>query len=123
MQTSAFDDASSAATDATYAAFGVPASYIVSGGSVAEVKVLVDDRSRTNSDRSGSRSRVHTLRGSVRVSQVTELGRGDTIQIDGDEVIFKITPNSITNDGLEWSFEATAEATNTVGDVRTIPQT
>lgn len=122
METSAFDDACSAAVDATYSQFGLSASYIVSGGTVAEVKVLVDDRSRGSADKAGSRSRVHRLRGAVRVSEVEELGRGDTLQIDGDDVVFRITPSSVSNDGLEWTFEATAEATNTVGDVRTMPE-
>jgi len=122
METSAFDDARSAALDVTYSQFGVLATYIVNGGSPVAVTLLVDDRSRDTRDKSGSRSKVHTLRGSVRVSEVTELGRGDTLLLDEETAVFKITPNSVSRDGLEWSFEATADVVTTVGDVQTFPQ-
>lgn len=122
MQTSAFDDAFDSALDAMYSQFGVGATYTPSGGTAAAVTLMVDDRTRRSFDKTGSRSRLHMLIGSVRVSEVEALGRGDTLQLTDDDVVFKITPSSVSNDGLEWSFEATAEVTTTVGDVRTLPE-
>lgn len=121
MQTSAHDAAASAAVDAIYDLQAVDASYTPSGGSPATVKVLVDDRTRGTMDKQGSRSKTHVLRGSVRVAQVAELGRGDTIQLTGETIVFKVLPSSVNNDGLEWDFEATAEVTTTVGPVSVIP--
>lgn len=121
MESSTHDLAASAAVDAIYSQQGVPATYTASGGSGVSVTILVDDRSRGNTDKQGSRSRVHTLRGSVRLSEVDELGRGDTIQLTGEVVEFKIVPASVSNDGLEWDFEATADVATTVGDVRVFP--
>lgn len=121
MQTSAFDDASATAVNALYELQGVDATYTPSGGDPATVKVLVNDRSRSTQDKQGSRSRVHTLRGSLRVSEVAELGRGDTILLGGEQLVFKVLPSSVNNDGLEWDFEATAEVTTTLGNVNTVP--
>jgi hypothetical protein len=121
MDASAFESACSAAADATYAQFGVAAVYTANGEDPVDVRVLVDSRSRDTRDKQGSRSKVHTLRGSVRVSQVEELGRGDTIQLSGESILFRVVPASVTNDGLEWDFEATAEITTTVGNVQTFP--
>jgi hypothetical protein len=121
MQNSAHDDAASAAVDCIYDLQAVDAVYTQSGGSPVEVKVLVDDRTRGTQDKQGSRSKTHVLRGSVRVAQVEELGRGDTIQLSGETIVFKVLPSSVTNDGLEWDFEATAEVTTTVGPVSVIP--
>lgn len=121
MQTSAHDDAASTAVDAIYESMGVPATYTQSGGSPATVSVLVDDRSQGMVDKQGSRSRTITLRGSVRVSEVQSLGRGDTIQLTGETVVFRVLPASVNNDGLEWDFEATAEVTTTVGAVGVLP--
>lgn len=121
MQTSAHDQAAAAAVDCIYDLQAVDATYTPSGGSPAEVKVLVDDRTRGTQDKQGSRSKTHVLRGSVRVSEVAELGRGDTIQLAGETVVFKVLPSSVNNDGLEWDFEATAEVTTTVGAVGVIP--
>lgn len=121
MQTSAHDDASATAVNALYELQGVDATYTPSGGDPATVKVLVNDRSRSTQDKQGSRSRVHTLRGSLRVSEVAELGRGDTILLGGEQLVFKVLPSSVNNDGLEWDFEATAEVTTTLGNVNTVP--
>jgi hypothetical protein len=121
MQNSAHDEAAAVAVDCIYDLQGVDASYTPSGGSPATVKVLVDDRTRGSQDKQGSRSKTHVLRGSVRVAQVAELGRGDTIQLSGETIVFKVLPSSVNCDGLEWDFEATAEVTTTVGPVSVIP--
>lgn len=121
MQTSAHDDAASAAVDAIYDLQAVDATYTPSGGSAAAVKVLVDDRTRGSLDKQSTRSKTHMLRGSLRVSQVEELGRGDTIQLSGDSIVFKILPSSVNCDGLEWDFEASAEVAQKLGDIRTAP--
>jgi hypothetical protein len=121
MQKSSHDEASAAAVDAIYDLQAVDATYTLSGGSPATVKVLVDDRSRNSQDKQGSRSRVHVLRGSMRVAQVAELGRGDTIQLAGEDLVFRVLPSSVNNDGLEWDFEATAEVTTTLGNVNAVP--
>jgi hypothetical protein len=121
MQTSAHDDASATAVNAVYELQGLDATYTPSGGSPATVRVLVNDRSRDTQSKQGSRSTVHTLRGALRVSQVAELGRGDTIQLGGEQLVFKVLPSSVSNDGLEWDFEATADVTTTVGPVSVIP--
>jgi hypothetical protein len=121
MQTSAHDDASATAVNAVYELQGIDATYTPSGGSPATVKVLVNDRSRDTQSKQGSRSTVHTLRGALRVSQVAELGRGDTIQLGGEQLVFKVLPSSVSNDGLEWDFEATAEVTSTLGHVNAVP--
>lgn len=122
MQPSTFDTAASTALDAIYSQQGVPAVYTQSGETPVTVTVLVEDRSRDTRDKQGSRSKVHTLRGSVRISDVEALGRGDTILLTGESVAFRITPASVSNDGLEWTFEATADVVQTVGDVTTFPQ-
>jgi len=121
MQKSSHDEASVAAVDAIYDLQAVEATYTLSGGSPATVKVLVDDRSRNSQDKQGSRSRVHVLRGSMRVAEVAELGRGDTIQLTGEDLVFRVLPSSVNNDGLEWDFEATAEVTTTLGNVNAVP--
>lgn len=121
MQTSAFDDSAATALDAMYEQFGITASYLPDGGSAVGVQVLVDERTRTVNDRSGARSKVHSLRGSVRVSEVNEMGRGDTIQLTDDPIVFKVIPSSVSNDGLEWDFEAHGEVVTTFGDVKTVP--
>lgn len=121
MQTSAHDDASASAVSALYELQGVDATYTPSGGSPATVKVLVNDRSRNTQDKQASRSRVHTLQGCLRVSEVAELGRGDTLQLGGEQLVFKVLPSSVSNDGLEWDFEAHAEVTTTLGNVNAVP--
>ena len=121
MQKSAHDQAAETAVGCIYDLQAVEATYTPSGGSPAAVKVLVDDRTRGTQDKQGSRSKTHVLRGSVRVAQVEELGRGDTIQLSGETIVFKVLPSSVNCDGLEWDFEATAEVVITLGDVRTIP--
>lgn len=121
MQKSAHDQAAQTAVDCIYDLQAVDATYTPSGGSSASVKVLVDDRTRGSADKQGSRSKTHVLRGSVRVAQVAELGRGDTIQLAGESIVFKVLPSSVNCDGLEWDFEATAEVVITLGDVRTVP--
>jgi hypothetical protein len=121
MQTSAHDDASATAVNALYELQGVDATYTPSGGSAATVQVLVNDRSKDTNAKQGSRSTLHTLRGALRVSQVAELGRGDTIQLGGEQLVFKVLPSSVSNDGLEWDFEATAEVTKTLGHVNAVP--
>ena len=121
MQTSAFDDAASTALDSIYSQQGVPATYTQSGQSPITVTVLVEDRSRDTRDKQGSRSKVHSLRASVRVSEVEDLGRGDTIKLTGESIEFKIVPDSVSNDGLEWMFNATSDVVQTVGGVQTFP--
>jgi hypothetical protein len=121
MRNSAHDDAASVAVDCIYDLQAVDATYTPSGGSAATVKVLVDDRTRGSQDKQGSRSKTHMLRGSVRVSEVEELGRGDTIQLSGETIVFKVLPSSVNCDGLEWDFEASAEVATTLGNVQTIP--
>lgn len=121
MDTSPFDDAASASLAAIYSQQGVAATYTPNGGSPVDVTVLVDDRSREIRDKSGNRSKVHTLRGSVRVSEVAALERGDTIQIEGDPIAFKVVPTSVMNDGLEWDFTATGDVVTQLGDVQTFP--
>lgn len=121
MEQSAFEAAASTALDVVYAQQGIGATYTPYGGTAEAVTVLVESRSRRNSDKQGSRSRLHTLRGSVRVSEVVALGRGDTITLDDDAVVFRVVPSAVSDDGLEWQFEATADVTTTVGDVRTMP--
>lgn len=121
MQTSAHDDAAATANDALYELQGIDATYTSFGGDPATVKVLVNDRSRDTNAKQGSRSTVHRLLGALRVSQVTELGRGDTIQLGGEQLVFKVLPSSVSNDGLEWDFEATAEVTTTLGQVNAVP--
>ena len=121
MQTSAFDDASATAVNALYELQGVDATYTPSGGDPATVKVLVNDRSKNTHSKQGSRSTFHTLRGLLRVSEVEMLGRGDTIQLAGESIIVKVLPSSVSNDGLEWDFEATAEVTKTLGAVNAVP--
>jgi len=121
MQNSAHDDAAQVAVDCIYDLQGVPGTYTQSGGSPATVTVLVDDRTRGTQDKPGSRSKTYVLRGSVRVAQIEELGRGDTIQLLGETIVFRVLPSSVNNDGLEWDFEATAEVNLSVGDVRTFP--
>lgn len=121
MQRSAHDDAAATALDALYELQGVDATYTPAGGSGSSVKVLVNDLKQGTQDKTGARSRVHVLRGLLRVSQVAELGRGDSIELTGETLAFKILPSSVSNDGLEWDFEATAEVTKTLGNVNTIP--
>jgi len=121
MRQSHFDEAMAAGVDALYELQGVPATYTPNGGSPSTVSILVDDRSRENMDKAASRSRVHVLRGSLRVSEVETLARGDTIQLSDEQVVFRIVPNSLNCDGLEWDFEATADVATTVGAVRTFP--
>jgi hypothetical protein len=121
MQNSAHDEAASVAVDCIYEMQGVDATYTPSGGAAATVKVLVDERTRGTQDKQGSRSKTHVLRGSVRVSEVEELGRGDTLQLSGETIVFKVLPSSVTNDGLEWDFEASAEVATTLGNVQTMP--
>tara|TARA_R110000868_G_scaffold73672_2_gene213487 strand:+ start:2294 stop:2665 length:372 start_codon:yes stop_codon:yes gene_type:complete len=121
MQPSAFDDAASTALDAIYSQQGVPATYTQSGETPITVTVLVEDRSRNVQDKQGSRSKIHLLRGSVRISEVEALDRGDTIQLTGETTVFKIVPASVSNDGLEWTFDATADVVTTVGNVQTFP--
>lgn len=121
MQKSAHDAAAEAGVNAIYDLQAVDATYTPNGGTATTVKVLVDDRSRSSKDNSASRSRVHTLRGSVRVSEVEELGRGDTIQLSDDAIVFRVLPSSCSNDGIEWDFEATGDVTTTVGNVAAIP--
>lgn len=121
MQKSAHDDAAATAVNALYELQGVDATYTPSGGDSATVKVLVNDRSRDTQSKQGSRSTVNTLRGALRVSQVEELGRGDTIQLSGEALVFKVLPSSVSNDGLEWDFEAIAEVTSTLGHVNAVP--
>ena len=121
MQTAAHDNAASTAVDGIYELQAIDATYTPIGGSAAAVKVLVDGRTRGSLDKQGTRSKTHMLRGSVRVSQVEELGRGDTIQLSGDPIVFKILPSSVNCDGLEWDFEASAEVTQKLGDIRTAP--
>lgn len=57
----------------------------------------------------------------MRVAEVAELGRGDTIQLEGEDLVFRVLPSSVNNDGLEWDFEATAEVTTTLGNVNAVP--
>lgn len=121
MQKSAHDDASATAVNALYELQGVDATYTPSGGDPAPVKVLVNDRSRDTQSKQGSRSTSHRLQVALRVSQVEELGRGDTIQLSGEAIVFKVLPSSGSNDGLEWDFEATAEVTSTLGNVNAVP--
>lgn len=121
MQRSAHDDAAATALDALYELQGIDATYTPAGGSASTVKVLVNDRTQSTQDKTGARSRSHVLRGLLRVSQVAEIGRGDVLQLAGETLVFKILPSSVSNDGLEWDFEANTEVTKTVGNVNTIP--
>ncbi|RTL03741.1 hypothetical protein EKK58_12330 [Candidatus Dependentiae bacterium] len=121
MNRSAHDDAAATALDALYELQGIDATYTPAGGSGSTVQVLVNDRTQSTQDKTGARSRSHVLRGLLRVSQVAEIGRGDTLQLAGETLVFKILPSSVSNDGLEWDFEANAEVTKTVGNVNAIP--
>lgn len=101
--------------------FGIAATYIPLNETAIAVTILVDERGKSTSDKTGSRSTIHTLRGVVRVSEVAALGRGDTFQITGDSIVYRVVPASVRRDGIEWHFEATADVVTTLGDVRTFP--
>lgn len=101
--------------------FGESASYTPYGESASDVTILINDRSRETSDKPGSRSIANTLRASVRVSEVSEINRGDTIQITGDSTVYRIIPASVRRDGLEWHFEASVESVKTLGEVQAFP--
>ena len=123
MEASTFDGAFEEALDTSYTQFGVGATYTPSGGSAVSVTLLIDERSRRSSDKTGTRSLVHVLRASVRVSEVESLSRGDTFSLDGETTEFKVTPSSASSDGLEWDFEATAEVMTQIGHVEVKPDT
>lgn len=121
MQTSVFDNAANNALDVVYHIEGIPCTYIPYGGSAVEVSLRITDRFRDSRDKPGSRNKTHVLRGMVRCAQVSELSRGDTFQIDDESTLFRVIPSSVSNNGLEWEFEATSEVVTTVGEVRILP--
>lgn len=121
MEANSFEAAAADALDASYSQFGVGASYTPSGGSSASVTLLVDERSRRSADKPGSRAVVHVLRASVRVSEVESLSRGDLFTLDSETIEFRVIPASVTSDGLEWDFEASAEVNVQIGAVEVKP--
>ena len=121
MQPTAFDNAAATALDAIYSQQGVAATFTQSGQTPLTVKLLVEDRSRDTRDKQASRSKVHTLRGAVRIAEVESIDKGDTIQLTGETTVFRFVPSSLRNDGLEWEFEATADVATTLGEVTTFP--
>jgi hypothetical protein len=121
VERSVHDNAAETALDAIYELQGVEATYTPDGGVASTVQLLIEHRSRSSQDKASSRNRVHVLRAMVRVSQVEELGRGDTFQLTGESTVFKVLPSSVSNDGLEWDFEANGEVTTTLGQVSAIP--
>ncbi len=123
MEKSAHDSAAETANDALYELQGVGAVYTPAGGAAKSVVLLIDDRGRSSQNKQGVRTTAHKLRAMVRTSEVEELGRGDTFQLDDETIAFKVLPSSVTNDGLEWDFEATAEVTKTLGNVDAVPDT
>lgn len=65
--------------------------------------------------------KVDRLIGSLRTSEVSALGRGDTIVLGGETTVFKVLPSSVSNDGIEWDFEAVSETPIQLGDVARMP--
>lgn len=107
--------------DAIYSQQAVTATYTPASGSAKSVSVLVDDRTKDRQDKSGGRMLVERLVGSVRVSEVSSLGQGDTFTLGGETTVFKVVPSSVTNDGLEFDFEAVSETPLQFGDVARMP--
>lgn len=102
--------------------FGVPASYTPSGGAATDVTILVQERSKPVVDKSGARTNAYMIRASVRDSEVAEPGRGDTVQLTGSDIVYKINPVSVVWDGVLWKFEASQNVTTSVGDTQTMPR-
>lgn len=121
MQPTAFDNAAATAVDAIYSQQGVAATFTQSGQTPVTVTLLVEDRSRDTRDKQASRSKVHTLRGCLRISEVESIDKGDTLQLSGETTVFRVVPSTLRNDGLEWEFEATADVATTLGEVNTFP--
>ncbi len=121
MDKSAFHASAATALECTYALFGIAAVYTPNGGFPQAVTLLVDSYTASMSTKQGTRSRITTLRGSIRVSEVTQLQRGDTFQLDDETAVCKLVPESLSMDGLQIDFEAVAEAVLTVGHVQTFP--
>ncbi len=121
MEKSAHDSAAESANDALYELQGIVATYTPAGGTAKSVTLLVEDRGRSTQTKQGVRITAHTLRAMVRTSEVEELGRGDTFRLAEESIDFKVLPSSVTNDGLEWDFEANADVTKTLGNVDAVP--
>lgn len=121
MQPTDFDNAAATALDVIYSQQGVPAVFTTIGSTPTTVRLLVEDRSRDTRDKQALRSKVHTLRGSLRISEVESIDKGDTIQLTGETTVFRIIPSSLRNDGLEWDFEAQSDVATTLGEVGTFP--
>ena len=121
MKKSTFDSAMSDALDVTYTLQGITATYTPSGGSAKTVTVLVDDRTSRAEDKAGGKMKVSRMLGTLRTSEVSALGRGDTIVLGGETTVFKVLPSSVSNDGIEWDFEAVSETPIQLGDVARMP--
>ena len=121
MKKSQFDSSMVDSLASIYSQQAVSATYTPNGGTEKTVSLLVDDRTANAQDKSGGRVKVTRLAGSVRVSEVASLQRGDTFQLDGETEVFKVLPSSVMNDGLEWDFEAHHEIAVTFGDVARRP--
>ena len=121
MKKSTFDSAMVDALDVTYTLQGISATYTPSGGSAKTVTVLVDGRTSNAQEKAGGRMKVDRLIGSLRTSEVSALGRGDTIVLGGETTVFKVLPSSVSNDGIEWDFEAVSETPIQLGDVARMP--
>ena len=121
MDKSAHEEAAETANDALYELQGIAAVYTPAGETAKNVTLLVENRGRLSQTKQGVRTTAHTLRAMVRTSEVEELGRGDTFRLSGESIDFRVIPGSVTNDGLEWDFEASAEVTKTLGNVDAVP--
>lgn len=121
MQPTAFENAAATALAAIYSQQGVPATFTQSGETPITVTLLVEDRSRDTRDRQATRSKVHTLRGCLRVSEVPTIDKGDTLVIAGESINFRFVPSSLRCDGLEWMFDATGDVTTAVGELGAVP--
>lgn len=118
---SIFDSVASACADAIYALHGTAMKYTPSGGAMKNVKICIDEANSLNvtdpqtfdqPEISTSDSQFDRIVGSVRMSEVETLQEGDTFQ-SGTGPVFSVLPSSITNDGVEWSFEAVHRRTAT----------
>ncbi len=75
MNPSKNENGISTSLNAIYSRMAVDATYTSASGSAKSVSVLVDDRTKDRQDKSGGRVLVERLVGSVRVSEVSSLGR------------------------------------------------
>jgi hypothetical protein len=118
---SSFDAAFGSCLDANYQTMGVAGVWTTAAGVASAVTLVVDDIRSETTDRPGHRSTTRTLTGSVRVSEVASVSRGDTVKLSNEATVYKIQPASVTRDGLEINFQAIADQLQDVGHVEAFP--